>query len=296
MLSLRGRRPKQPPTWRSDVKAAKARVAQWAAGKLKLQPGEVLFDETLWTCLKVAFSRRQHGKCGYCEMRIAPDAKGGDMEHYRPKVKITALLDDPSTWGEEVWGHNSRDEGHPRHARDVSAGYWWLAYQWRNYLLACGTCNQKWKGNLFPRKGNPSAAPTRAGVAAEVPLLLNPYGDLDPAAHLAFDRVGLVTPHQNSLHGWETIRTCHLGRETLRRSRGEVAKDAWPRITRVLKELGRSPRQNRTLLAALGDLLRLGSIERQHAGMVRAMWAQRDPYGLSWKQLRALRDALRPSP
>lgn len=80
------------------------------------------------------------------------------------------------------------------------------------------------------------------------------------------------------------------------RSRLAVAEVAWPAITRVLKELKRSPRRDDRLRRALSGLLRLGGVQRQHAGMVRAMWGQRDPYGLSWKQLRALRDALLAAP
>lgn len=296
MLWLRGRHPAEPATWRADVNEAEKRAARWAAGELKLQPGEEVFDEALWTAHKVTFSRCQCGKCGYCEMFIAADPSGGDMEHYRPKGEVTALGDDPTTWGREVEGHNSRDPNHRRQAPRVSAGYWWLAYEWRNYLLACGTCNQKWKGNLFPRKGAAPGDPTRAGVGAEAPLLLNPYGDEDPARHLAFDQIGLVTPHNNSPHGWETIRTCRLDRETLVRSRFAVAEVAWPAVTLLLKELANQPRRAAKLRRALSGLLKLGACGRQHAGMVRAMWAQRDPYGLSWKQLRDLRDALRVSP
>jgi hypothetical protein len=293
MLWLRGHHPKQPQTWPSLVKATELRVARWANGKLKLKRDEVLFEEH-WKPYKLTFSRHQHGKCAYCELSIAADPNGGDVEHYRPKAEVTRLGDDPTTWGEEIEGHNSRDPKHPRQAPRISRGYWWLAYAWSNYLLSCGTCNQKWKGNLFPRRGDPTADPTSTNVVGETPLLLNPYGDVDPAEHLAFDKGGLVTPHKNSDIGWETIRTCCLGRETLRYARSLVAHDAWPRITRVLKELGCKPQNEARLRRALRDLLKLGDARRPHAGMVRAMWAQRDTYNLSWEKLKDLRDGLRP--
>ncbi len=295
MLWLRGRRPPQPSTWDKDVDATRRRVERWARGRLTLQRDEELFVDH-WSAYKVEFSRRQKVKCGYCERSIAADANGGDIDHYRPKAEVTRLLDDPTTWGEEVAGHNSRDPSHPRSTSPVSRGYWWLAYAWDNYVLACGTCNRKWKGSLFPRQGAPAGDPTRASLAAEVPLLLDPYGDENPVEHLEFDRAGFVRERNHSERGWETIRTCHLGRETLRDARRVVAQRAFPYARRVIRELARQPWRGRQLRRALGDLLRLGSIGREHAGMVRAIWSQLDPYGLSWSQLRKLRKSLCGSP
>lgn len=295
MLWLRGRRPSEPPDWRSVVHDAEDCVGRSTRGQ-PLAAGEVPFDP-LWTAHKTTFSRAQHGKCGYCEMFIAADPDGGDIEHYRPKAQITELLDDPETWGAEVTGHNSRDPARPRHAPIVcERGYWWLAYDWENYLLACGTCNEKWKGNLFPIRGERRRAPTKKSCAGEDALLLNPYGEIDPLEHLEFDKIGLITPRQDSKWGRETIRTCHLGRESLRRSRHPVASDAWTRISRVLIELAREPINELRLRRAVGRLLALGGSTKQHAGMVRGLWAQREPYHLTWDLLRKLHKALKIKP
>lgn len=293
MLWLRGRRPKEPSNWRVLVREAEKRVARWARGKSRLAESDAFDDR--WSEYKLMFSRRQHAKCGYCEMFIAPDARGGDIDHYRPKAAITRLLDDPATWGDEVEGHNRRDPAKKRIAPPACAGkgYWWLAYDFDNYLLACSTCNEKWKGNLFPIEGDHSHAPTEASRASERPLLLDPYGDIDPSEHLQFDKIGLIAPRPASTIGWETIRTCHLGRETLRRSREAVAKQAWPLITRILAELGRVTIDEPRLRRALRPLLDLGASRKQHAGMVRILWAQRDTFGISWEQLRTLRATLK---
>jgi hypothetical protein len=293
MLWLRGRRPKQPRNWRALVRAAERRVAKWARGGLKKQDGEEIFED-LWSTHKVAFSRKQRGKCAYCEMPIAADPSGGDIEHYRPKAAVTKLLDDPTTWGEEVVGHNSRDPSKRRRAPLAfeGKGYHFLAYAWSNYLLSCGTCNQKWKGNLFPVEGGHVRRPTRKSLPAERALLLNPYEDEDPVNHLAFDRIGQVTPHLDSLIGWETIRTCHLGRESLRSQRKLFAAPAWGCVSRVLRELLVTPRDERRLRRAIIPLLNLGASRRPHAGMVRILWSHRNPFGLSWADLRALRAEL----
>src|SRR5262249_34505246 len=158
----------------------------------------------------------------------------------------------------------------------VCRGYHWLAYDWGNYLLSCSTCNEKWKGNLFPIEGGHVRAPTRKSYACERALLLNPYGDVDPGEHLEFHKIGLVTPKGDSEIGGETIRTCHLTRETLRSTRERFAKHAWPWITRVLKELRSTPHNKRRLRRAIGHLLALGRAREPHAGMVRILWAQRD--------------------
>src|SRR5262245_40916138 len=67
-------------------------------------------------------------KCAYCESSLltAP----GDLENFRPKATV------------------SDEEG-----KSVSEGYWWLAYDWNNLLLSCGTCNRLHKRNRFPIAG-----------------------------------------------------------------------------------------------------------------------------------------------
>ena len=47
----------------------------------------------------------------------------GDVEHFRPK---SAVLDDP-----------------------LHGGYWWLAYDFQNYLLSCSLCNRVRKKTRF---------------------------------------------------------------------------------------------------------------------------------------------------
>jgi hypothetical protein len=288
MRWLRGHRPKKPLNWRATVSDARKRAAAWARETPKLAEGESVFDEKLWTVHKKTFSQRQHVKCAYCEMSIAPDPKGGDIEHYRPKAKLTRLLDDPTTWGEEVEGHNSRDPAKKRRPQLVGRGYWWLAYEWRNYLLACGTCNQKWKETLFPIEGGHLHPPTKASYKKERALLLNPYGNVNPADHLEFTRFGQVSARNGSEIGLQTIRTCHLTRETLRSSREHFAESAWSLVSGLLRELDRPTLDRRGLRRALVRLLNMGLPRKPYSGMVRILWAQRDTHKLTWKDLRQI--------
>ena len=87
------------------------------------------FDSGLYAAksVKNALLRAQHGKCCFCESKVA-HISYGDVEHYRPKAGYRQSPDDPL--------------GRP--------GYYWLAYDWSNLLFCCQLCNQRFKRSLFP--------------------------------------------------------------------------------------------------------------------------------------------------
>ena len=99
------------------------------------------------------------GKCCYCE-RKRDMKRESDIEHYRPKAAVTE---------------------HPEHP-----GYWWLAYEWRNYLFSCKRCNQSHKKNHFPLLvGSSRAGSPEDDLADEHPLIINPIDD-DPEIYLTY--------------------------------------------------------------------------------------------------------------
>ncbi len=67
--------------------------------------------------------------CAYCQCAIDP-YDGGDVDHFRPK--------------------NGGERAEHR-------GYWWLAYRFDNYLLACRRCNEHVKREQFPVLGSARA-------------------------------------------------------------------------------------------------------------------------------------------
>lgn len=91
--------------------------------------------------------------CGFCSSFL-PLNDRGDVEHFRPKAKVT------------------EDSTH--------SGYWWLAYNFENYLLSCSRCNSSCKGNYFPLMpgGKRITYDSRLSISAEPRLLINPT--LDP--------------------------------------------------------------------------------------------------------------------
>ncbi len=137
------------------------------------------FKSNRWKPAKKQLLAETGDKCAYCEASISAVAFG-DVDHYRPK-----------------------------------SSYWWLAYCYDNYLVACQLCNQKFKKNTFPTQNRKMQSPTirrnttdkfiaaKTGTIApdplnkshvddfirlhqqERPLLLNPYFD-DPTEYFAW--------------------------------------------------------------------------------------------------------------
>lgn len=131
------------------------------------------------------------GKCAYCEAPI-PDFQRGDVEHFRPKQRVTDENDEPVLLTDADGAVRLDADGqslqHP--------GYPWLAYDWRNLLPSCTICNQPatigqrkiGKHCRFPVDGR--HAETADEVAQERPFLIDPtseHPDDDPARHLEVD-------------------------------------------------------------------------------------------------------------
>ncbi len=221
----------------------------------------------IWGDAKPFFMKGQHRKCGFCEVKITEST--GDVEHYRPKNAV---------WHLKTRGRELEDVVNRRgrsYYKSYSSGYWWLAYSWDNYLVACPTCNRTWKSALFPVTKRRRRAPRRGDEDSEEPLLLDPFGDRDPAEHLEFGDFGQVEPHSGSTIGEKTIETCGLDRESLRSSREEKATRAHRLVRRLKRAIDRKQRRE-----ILFDIEEMGGGEYQHAGMVRAIFEQGT--GLKW--------------
>jgi hypothetical protein len=157
-------------------------------------------------------------KCAYCESNfggVTPD----DVEHFRPKTAITT------------------DSG------PVYPGYYWLASEWTNLLLACRDCNT---GRYFEVPGQPAkvrlgkltqfpladeALRYRGpgpGIGGELPaqLILDPCTD-EPSQHLTWNEDGLIhpkaTPEEKSCpKGFHSIFVYALQRKGLVEARLET--------------------------------------------------------------------------
>lgn len=152
------------------------------------------FDSSVYGSVAVRkrLLKDQYEKCAYCEKKISDDIP--DVEHFRPKTICTQ---------------------EKKCARYL--GYWWLAYDWKNLLYSCPTCNRKYKKNFFPLQQPHKANPTKASVKKEMPLLINPTTE-DPRKYIEFNRHRILAKSKNA-KGKKTIEVLGLNRKELRELR-----------------------------------------------------------------------------
>ena len=252
------RRPPKPHNFEECMAPHRQRV------EASLQSEETPdFEPPVWQSYKEHFARAQHGKCGYCEAPALATGVG-DVEHFRPKGAVSELSDDPQSWGRE--GPGLANVAGRRFFPVSDQGYWWLAYSWENWLLACERCNRPWKGTLFPIAEIPR--PTPSPDVEETPLLLDPCGSEEPSVHLRFDLLGQIEAVSGSRIGLETVRTLGLDRHRLRESRAEKAK----RVHALVRKLESA--EGDQFEATLHDIREMGRPEYPHAGMVRIVFEQ----------------------
>jgi uncharacterized protein (TIGR02646 family) len=152
-----------------------------AARRKALSAGlAVAARQQIWRDLSPHLSNLTEGKCWYSESRNPTADK--NVDHFRPKARVSEV---------------------PEHE-----GYWWLAFQWRNYRYASQWCNQRrvddingtsgGKGDQFPLcAGSVRAMREADDWHLEHPQLLDPV-DPDDWRLLTFRGDGYPTPSKNS--------------------------------------------------------------------------------------------------
>lgn len=142
MRKLR-RPPVSPPTLTGDGKGS--RLARDHAAKKQADGAAELSFTSHWNEPDVRGPLlAMHGRvCAYCQCHL-PHNDPGDVEHFRPKSR-----------------------------------YWWLAYDFSNYLLSCAACNRNRKKEKFPlaQGALPCLWEDRHNIHTERFLLLDPVQD-----------------------------------------------------------------------------------------------------------------------
>lgn len=163
----------------------------------------------LWGRLREWLLRLSHDKCWYSEARDLFSVL--EVEHYRPKGRCK------------------------RRARGtVSDGYWWLAFDWRNYRL-CGKVGNAKKGDFFPlADGSPSSEYGRLSLLNEIPLLLDPACPGDPDL-LSFNEDGACGFHADA-DGFTqervstTVARLNLNQGRIKKARQRIWARCWQLI------------------------------------------------------------------
>ena len=211
-----------PDAWKQKAREAYEAVKQAAPGKERSDK----IDEYsyLWRDLKPILKKHSCGKCWYCESsahRII-----GDVDHRRPKNKLK-------------W--------YGKHTGPDHAGYWWLAFVWRNYRYACELCNRLnkdyvtgvvgGKGSYFPLLDENQRIYYECDeldLLRERPLLLDPNIAADPLL-ITFDQDGTAYPASSNAFEKKraevSIRLYHLNHESIKeRRRLEICRVVFEKV------------------------------------------------------------------
>lgn len=116
-------------------------------------------NATIWSQLKTWMAALSHDKCWYSEKRIAVSEL--EVDHWRPKNRVTGV-------------------------QPLHKGYWWLAFDWKNFRLAYSLINKRrtdaregnvqGKGCHFPLIDETARVPdvASAAIVGERPKLIDP--------------------------------------------------------------------------------------------------------------------------
>lgn len=131
----------------------------------------------LWGEIKKHLLKLSHEKCWYSEAK--DKFSYYHVDHFRPKKKA---VDD-----------KGKDRG----------GYWWLAFNWKNYRI-CGAVGNTKKGDRFLVKSNKATTHTD-NIEDEIIYFLDPTVIDDPLK-ISFIDTGEVVPSSLKSTDWDYIR------------------------------------------------------------------------------------------
>ena len=174
-------------------------------------------NSEFWGRLKPWLLERSHQKCWFSEAKDC--FSHWDVEHFRPKKA-------------------ARSE-----SGEVDAGYWWLAFDWRN-LRICGNVGNRKKGTHFPVRAGTSRTDRTGDLREEEYLLLDPADEDDPSL-LFFNFLGEAVPAPYVKGEWERYRVEYsveryrLDFDPLVQKRRVVWSECWRAIEEYRTELQR---------------------------------------------------------
>lgn len=220
--------------------------------------------------VKKALEKLFNGKCAYCESNVVKTS-AIDKEHFRPKASI-------------------RDKHLGIH---IKPGYYWLAADWDNLLLACANCNRTGthedisggkfttgKLDRFPLSDESKRMKYGGSFKAEekVRLLINPCVD-KPESWIEYGHDGSINPKRGiSLHNKAKVDTSveifGLMRSHLVNAREEKCLDLLDVIQDIKlfysKYLASNDPENlRQLKRKLSQLDRFRKDDREYLGITR---------------------------
>ena len=141
---------------------------------------DYLKDHPYWSKFKELLIDTYGELCWYSECRLS--GQFGDVDHFRPKSRST--------------DYDGRDI--------LSEGYWWLAYDYKNFRLSCQVCNEGGgKGDRFPLKQG--TLPAKKDKNNDENLLIDPCVKSDTEL-IAYSNDGEVYPLTSDAWNIERVK------------------------------------------------------------------------------------------
>lgn len=188
--------------------------------------------QSIWKELKDPLRDLSYKKCWYCESK--DNRSDNAVDHFRPKGNV-------------------KDVDPPHH------GYWWLAFNWRNYRFSCTYCNSIRKSagdesggkqDYFPLVDEDHRARRREeSIGDEIPALLDPTS-LSDVQLLAFTDDGSAATITDQEQTWDykrakvSIKRYHLDHPDIRERRGALMKRTREKLEKAQEHLKRYQKNN----------------------------------------------------
>lgn len=229
----------------------KAEENGWVDNKLqeKVEEAKIKARKTaitskgIWSDLSDLLSEQSKGKCWYCE--TIEERSDNPIDHFRPKNRVAECDDHP--------------------------GYYWLAFDWRNYRFACTFCNSRrvevetagGKQDHFPIFVPPDWNKCETDVNVERPMLLDPILE-DDCRLLSFNNNGEACPvvTDNESEGFKkaskSIELYHLNHKPTTRARRTIFQRIRTLVSNTNELLAEGIAENsETLRSNRKELIRL---------------------------------------
>lgn len=217
-----------PPPDTAWLKKAEDLLHQLDAARSVEERNEIIDrGSAVWGELKPWLLSLSHQKCWFSEAKDC--FSHWDVEHFRPKKSAR--------------GHDG----------EISEGYWWLAFDWRN-LRVCGSVGNRKKGTFFPIRPSTKRAERKSDRREEQYQLLDPADEDDPSL-LFFSVTGDAIPAPYVDNAWERSRVeysidrYNLNFEALVIKRRQIWSECWRHIEDYRQELAAYSKDSSKLIA-----------------------------------------------
>ena len=213
-----------PAVWLLKADAALKNLQ--AAPDMDARKAIIDANSRIWGELKSWLLKLSHDKCWFFEVKDI--CSYPHVEHYRPK-KI------------------AKDEDGTAYE-----GYWWLAFDWRNFRI-CGSVPNTSKGTFFPLRTGCQRVSIAGDLRLEHPKLLDPTDEDDPNL-LSFDSTGDAIVAVN-VQGWDkerveySVKRLKLDHQPLVEKRKAVWNACHQRIQAYKTELSKFESDNQNDIA-----------------------------------------------